>query len=615
MVKKTRTSRPDQAREIAQLRLLSLAMVLTAGVGAATMAAKHIWGLSLPGCGPGGGCDWAIRGPFSQVAGLPVAFVGVAVLVAVGIILSISKTAASDHRFLWAVRLGAVVSIVYIGIMVTHGKICLWCSITHAGNLIFWALSERQAKLDRNGGRLAWRKAAYGIAGGIIAFSGAVFAQTLAKSANQEAQYRQGMASVEKIGQAAPVAGATSPSTQPQSGMASATRFGGRYWNGNPDAPVRIVMFHDYQCELCKDAEAHIAKLLKERPDVAFSVKQWPFDAECNRFILGSSMHPGACRAAKVAEAAGEVGGEAAFWSVHHWLVGQGGNFNDVQMVTKIDQLGLDRQKFFNAMNSSRVDSLIRADIEEGMAFGLTYTPLLFVNGYRVDGWQSVGVLPAAIERAAAVAKSQPRVDDRPDLAITQQYRDWLMSRVVPLLFREGELAHGPVDAKTTILVYGDLTCAFHASAYVMLEQSLRGKSDVRYVFRDFPLDSTCNDLLPKQINAGACQASRWAIAAGLIGGDSAYWSAHDYLVYHRGKPEDMTLAKVAEAASIDPAALAKAAATPRVQAILEANISLAKQMKVDTSPTIFINGRMVKGWRTPGLMNLIISNSVQTGK
>lgn len=589
------------------MRQIAGVAVFAALVGAVVMSIKHIWGISLPGCGQTGGCDWAIRGPFSKVAGFPVAFLGTAFFSGLAVYQIISREAFAHTPYHWAVRLGALVSVVYISIMLTNGRICVWCSLTHVGNLIFWAVTERSARLAPRSARLVPSHAVYALLTGAMVFAIAIYAGSKTDAAARAENYRKGMASVARIGE--DTAG-TNPDNQPDP-----ARFGGRYWEGTPDAPVRIVMFHDYECQLCKEAEAQIARLLRERPDVAFSVKQWPFDADCNRFILGASMHPGACHAAKVAEAAGIVGGETAFWSVHQWLVERGGEFSQVQLMSKIDDLRLDRRQFINALNSSKVDSMIRADVEEGMAFGLTFTPMLFVNGYRVEGWQSVGVLPAAIERAAAVAKLSPRTNDRPDLAITQQYREWLLSPVVALNLRNDEFARGPAQAGTTILVYGDLTCAFHASAYVMLQQALRDRKNVRYVFRDFPLDSTCNDLLPKQINAGACAASRWTIAAGLIGGDSAYWSAHEYIVYHRGKPEDLSVQKVAEAASVDPAALERAAAAPKVEQILSANISLAKQMKIDTSPTIYINGRMVKGWRTPGLLSLIISNNAQSGR
>jgi protein-disulfide isomerase/uncharacterized membrane protein len=601
-----------------------------ASVCSGVMTARHIWAINLPGCGQAGGCDWAINGPYSKILGLPVSFVGLAYFTGMLVLLAISGQSLSDRRVGWVARTGALASLGFIGLMVMHGQICPWCAFTHVANLIFWGMVEQSIRMTGKRTAVSRLPLVIGALSGLVVFGIAWSIKSHTIAIKQAEDYRKGMESVARIGTdtvaraaqvetgQAPIlpetkVGSTSPSTKLRPKVPA--RFGGRYWEGNPEAPVRIVMFHDYQCTLCKEVEGQIAQLLRGRSDFALSVKQWPFDADCNRFMLGVSMHPGACRAAKVAEAAGVVGGEKAFWEVHRWLVDRGGDFSQTDLLAEARTLGIDPDEISKAINSPAIDSIIRADIEEGMAFGLTYTPLIFVNGYRVDGWQSAAVLPAAIDRAAAVAKARPRTDDRPDLAIDMQFRQWLITQPTIIPMRPNEQSHGPAEAKTTIVVYGDLTCAYHASAYMMLERPLKSHPEIRYIFRDFPLDSTCNDLVKQQINGHACEASRLAIAAGQLGGPASYWKAHDWIVRHRGNPGDWTIDKLAQLTGLDPAALERTTNTPQVNGILSANITLAKQAGVMASPTIFVNGKMVAGWRTPGLLDRVVSAAVQSGK
>ncbi len=613
-------------------RLIGVAILalLVALLCSGVMTARHIWAINLPGCGQAGGCDWAVNGPYSRIIGLPVSFVGLAYFTGMLVLLALSGKSISDRSVGWVVRCGALASLWFIGLMVIYGHICPWCALTHVANLIFWGMVERSIRMTGKGIATDRRTLVIGALSGLVVFGVAWAIKSHTMAVKQAEDYRKGMESVAKIG-----ADTVAQNTQVDSGQAPSlrqtkvgstplstkplpeppARFGGRYWDGNSGAPVRIVMFHDYHCTLCKEVEGQIAALMRQRSDFALSVKQWPFDADCNRFMLGISMHPGACRAARVAEAAGLVGGEKAFWGVHHWLVDRGGDFSEADLMAEARALGLDPGEFTKAMNSPEIDSMISADIEEGIALGLTYTPLIFVNGYRVDGWQSAAVLPAAIDRAATVAKTKPRANDRPDLAIDMQFRQWLVTPATSIPLRPNEQSHGPADAKTTIVIYGDLTCAFHASAYEMLERPLKSHPEIRYVFRDFPLDSACNDLVKQQINARAGEASRYAIAAGQLGGPTSYWKAHDWIVRHREKPEEWTIDKLARVTGLDPAALGRTAATPQVNGILSANIMLAKQAGVMASPTIFVNGKMVTGWRTPGLLERVVTTAAKSAK
>jgi protein-disulfide isomerase len=579
------------------------------------MSIYHIWSLSLPGCGQGGGCEWAVSGPYSKVLGLPVAFVGVGYFASCLCLLALSRRSYPDRQWIWIIRAGAVASLVFVGIMLVNSRICVWCATVHTANLLHWAMAEKLAKVNRASNAGDLKNLTISALSGLVVLAGLIMGKLSVAGKVEEANRTKGVESINQIGADTvtqstasdlPASDANSPTpSTPQ--VSSSPRFGGRYWEGNPDAPVRLVVFQDYQCKLCFEVEAVVAQLMASRNDVAFSVKQWPFDAACNRYMLGSSMHPGACEAAKVAEAAGMVGGTKAFWGMHHWLVDRSGQFSQTDLKRQLDKLGVDVDEFGVTFNGSEIDSMIQLDIEEGMAFGITYTPMIFVNGYRVEGWQSAGVLPAAIDRAAEVAKKFPRLNDRPDLAMDIQYRNWQNAPTVDLKLRADEIERGRKDASTTVLVYGDLSCVFHASARKTLDQTLGVFKDVRFVFRDFPLDKNCNPLVKQDINVRACQLVRWTHAVRRLAGDSAYWRAHDWIVHGRDQLENITIENLAAIAGLTAEQILEVASSPQVESDLKANLDLAIAQGVNQSPTIFVNGRQVSGWRTPGLLWKVI--------
>lgn len=605
---------------------IALSALIAAVLATGVMGVRHIWAITLPGCGQLGGCEWAITGPYSKLLGFPVAFLGLGYFAFSLCNLALSRRSFPDKYTIWLVRLGAVGSLVFISIMLWHSRICLWCAFTHLGNLAYWGVTEQLGRAVAPSPRSDFRNSAIAVLAGILTIAGLQMGKSTVVTTQEAEDYRKGMESVAKIG-ADTLDRADTPSTQsPEStppaqtrssgaGNSSSSLFGGRYWDGNPNASVRITVFHDYQCELCREVEATIAQLIVRGKDVALSVKQWPFDAACNRFILGASMHPGACDVAKVAEAAGLAGGEKAFWGMHQWLVERGGQFSQAELRSRLGQLGVDADEFGQAYNGSAVDSMVRADIEEGMALGLTFTPMVFVNGYKVEGWKSAGVLPAAVERAAELAKSHPRQNDRPVLALDIQHRLWLAAPTISIPLRPDEQSRGPVDAATTVLVYGDLTCVFHASAHAMFDQVLETHPGVRYIFRDFPLDANCNRLVEQEINPRACEVSRWAIAVRLLAGDSSYWRAHDWIVRSRDHLENVTVANLGSVVGLNPQDILRVASSPKAESVLQANLASAIQMGVTMSPTIYVNGKIVSGWRTPGVLDRVVSSAVSGRK
>src|SRR5690606_14924247 len=145
--------------------------------------------------------------------------------------------------------------------------------------------------------------------------------------------------------------------------------FRGRYVHGPEEAAIRVVMFTDYQCPDCNRIESEIEPILKQRDDISLSVMHFPFcrNADggkiCNKYAP-RDLHANACRAARAAEAAGIVGGNAAFCDMHFWVFSRSGNFTQAELDQKIGAMGLDREDFLAAMQGDQTLSIVHQDVE-----------------------------------------------------------------------------------------------------------------------------------------------------------------------------------------------------------------------------------------------------------
>jgi len=145
---------------------------------------------------------------------------------------------------------------------------------------------------------------------------------------------------------------------------------------GNPDAPVTIVEFSDYQCPFCKKSESTLNDLLtKYGSRVKLAYMDFPL----------REMHPQASKAAEAARCAGEQG---KFWEYHDVLYKNQTKLNGAELLTYARTLNLDEKSFQSCLDSGKFKSKVEADLEQGQKVGVAGTPGFFINGVFLSGAQ-----------------------------------------------------------------------------------------------------------------------------------------------------------------------------------------------------------------------------------
>lgn len=156
----------------------------------------------------------------------------------------------------------------------------------------------------------------------------------------------------------------------------------------------------------------------------------------------------------------------------------------------------------------------------------------------------------------------------------------------------------GPNDAPFTLLTYSDLQCPqcerFHEMAQ-QVEAAFPGR--VRFVFRHFPLDRSCNPLTKNTLHAYGCESSRAAEAARLVGGDDAFWKMHDAVYAYEGGLATQPYEKLAAKIGLDVSAFRKAMASPDIDERILEHIESSKRYKVSSTPHVMLNGKRVRTW------------------
>ncbi len=345
------------------------------------LALQHLAGLGLPGCGAGGACVEAAASRWGSVRGWPVSFLGLAYFAGLAIAWMEQERAGVDASLRQIVRVGALVSTLYLVVIVVGRHHCLYCLVAHAANLAFWLSVERGPKLAFS----AYPALAFGVIFGVTSLAlGAVDVRIDGAAAREGERYLR-----EEIDLIVRDAGRP-PGEQDRAG---------RHRLGPERAPARLVIFSDYQCPACRRVEREVRDLLAGRDDLSVSTRHFPLCTDCNGATVHNT-HPNACRAALAAEAADLLGGEDGFGRMHAWLFDHGGHFTDAELRAGLRELGFDGGNFLATMQGEEARRRVREDIERGRALGVASTPTILVNGVELRGWNA----PEGIERAVRAA-------------------------------------------------------------------------------------------------------------------------------------------------------------------------------------------------------------------
>jgi len=169
---------------------------------------------------------------------------------------------------------------------------------------------------------------------------------------------------------------------------------------GDPNAPVTLVEYADFQCPVCKRAEMELLpRIQKEYIDtgkVKLEFRMYPF------------IGPESWNAAQASEAAREQG---KFWEYHDALFNaqgreNGGAYGYDELVDLARGIGLDVAKFEETLTSNRYLAPIQAEVDGAHSAGVNSTPTFFVGDTKLAGVRPYVEFQSAID--AALAKVAP---------------------------------------------------------------------------------------------------------------------------------------------------------------------------------------------------------------
>jgi protein-disulfide isomerase/uncharacterized membrane protein len=416
----------------------ALLMIVNAAVSGLLLLQHHRVGSAVAAvgqvCGEGSqsGCETVAQSRYAEVRGIPIAAFGLAFSASLAVLLLLAAAAGPEARAAAALiafaglAVALAIDLVLLGVQLFAIKaFCRLCLLTYAVNALALVLvrpATRRLVAVRDGlvvptGRVALG----GWAVATVAIVAAVFAGSVALRYRQRLQSGSilglpaGPAALPTLGPpAAPGTDAQRYQEEARAAQEQARRLQdilddpnkldeyltqkarrdfeqgpvrtfalkGVPFKGPAEAPIRVVEFSDFLCPFCRQIAGAFAGYLPQSANrVVVYFKNYPLDSSCNS-SLKQTVHSGACNVALGAICANDQG---KFWNYHDRVFSAPPTNPQVgDVVNMAREAGLDAGALEACVNNPATRQKLGAEIAEGIQAQVQGTPTLFINGKRL---------------------------------------------------------------------------------------------------------------------------------------------------------------------------------------------------------------------------------------
>jgi len=159
-----------------------------------------------------------------------------------------------------------------------------------------------------------------------------------------------------------------------------------------------------------------------------------------------------------------------------------------------------------------------------------------------------------------------------------------------------GSPVKGPVDAPVTIVEFSDFQCAYCSRMTGQIDQILKNNpKTVKVVYKHFPLSS----------HHYAVKAAMASMAANE---DGKFWDFHDQLFKNYNHLNDQKVEEIAQSLKFDKDEFNKRRNNPKLLEQIKRDYRQGIEAGVRGTPTLFVNGKMVRDRSVKGVQKMIDS-------
>lgn len=394
---------------------------------------------------------------------------------------------------------------------------------------------------------------------------------------------------------------------------------------GPKQAPVTLVIFSNYACYPCHRNWLAMKHLREKYGDKI-------------RVVHRSVNIPGYLANDQAVDAALAAHAQGKFWEMHWRLFKHAKDLSRPVLLAHAKALGLDMARFEEDFDTGAFTARRLRDQRAQELLGISAGPMTFVNGALVVGFQPMETWHEIVDQELALTERRIR-DGALAANLYKELQESAMSGPIRLEGSSSSVelpkpkpkpklpgqdkplkapdaarryavrakdaqGSGPEDAPVVVVEFTDFQCPYCREAHEQRFEALRksyGKK-LRWESRQLPLP----------IHPSAKGASQAAWAAGQQG---KFWPYHNALLASGSRLGLRRFLAIAKDLGLDLEKFRRDQNSPEAKAAVVHDIAFAAALGVNSTPTVFINGRYLPGLRSMATYKGMIDKELAAAK
>lgn len=155
----------------------------------------------------------------------------------------------------------------------------------------------------------------------------------------------------------------------------------------------------------------------------------------------------------------------------------------------------------------------------------------------------------------------------------------------------------GNPEGDITLVEFIDYRCGYCRKAAPEVSELIQRDGNIRLIVKEFPI-----------LGEASVLSSRFAVATRQTLGDAAYKQVHDALIDMSGKPDAVTLRRLAEALDLDADAIISHMDSDDVTREITRTRALAEKLQIRGTPSFILQDEMLRGYLPLDQMAAIVA-------
>lgn len=156
-------------------------------------------------------------------------------------------------------------------------------------------------------------------------------------------------------------------------------------------------------------------------------------------------------------------------------------------------------------------------------------------------------------------------------------------------------LTNNVENPRITIVEFADFKCPHCRTASQTIDVFLKGKSDIRFTYKPYPLDGTCNDNVSFRGDGSRCAMAAYTLCAEKIAKKG--WDVHHWIFENQREIIDVTdasklLPTFQQKFGLNSEEMSTCAASTEIYEAIKKSTQEGAMSQVEGTPTIFMNGK-----------------------